>query len=103
MAIHLYRSDQTRLANIENMDSGLDLEPFEGVKEMTVSFRDIKLYPNTYILSLWLGDVSSHEHIDYIRHCARFEVVEGSSLVPRELPSPTGIWFLSPEWTIEDA
>lgn len=102
MAIHLYRGDQTRLANIENMDSDLDLEPFIGEREMIVTFNNIKFYPNTYILSLWLGDVSSHEYIDYLRHCARFEIVEGSALVPRELPSPTGVLYMTPAWTINE-
>lgn len=102
MAIHIYRGDQTRLANIENMDSGLELEPFIGEKEMTVTFKNMRFYPNNYLLSLWLGDVSSHEHIDYVRHCARFEIVEGAEEVPRELPSPTGVIYLTPDWTIKD-
>ena len=100
MAIHIYRGDQTRVANIENMDSHLVLEPFEGEREMQIDFENVMFYPNNYLLGLWIGDISSHEHIDYVKNCAQFEIIEGAESVPRALHPSEGIVFLSPKWQL---
>lgn len=98
VAIHLYRSDETRLTNITSKDSGVVLEPFQGTKEIEIEFDQIMFYTDVYKVSLWVGDMSTHEHIDYLKHCCEFEIVEGTTLVDRSLPKNTGIFFMQPSW-----
>jgi len=98
LAIHLYRSDETRLSNITNMDSGFELDPFVGRKTFEVDFEPLMLYTDVYKLSLWVGDVSTHEHIDYLKFCCEFEIVEGSAILNRSLPKNTGIFYFQPDW-----
>lgn len=100
VAIHLYRSDETRLSNITSMDSGVMLHPFKGTRVVEVTFDHIMFYTDVYKISLWLGDMSTHEHIDYLKHCCEFEIVEGSSIIDRALPKNTGIFFMQPDWDI---
>ena len=98
LAIHLYRSDETRLSNITNMDSDFVLEPFTGTRILEIEFEPLMLYTDIYKISLWVGDVSTHEHIDYLKHCCEFEIVEGSPILNRSLPKNTGIFYFQPEW-----
>jgi lipopolysaccharide transport system ATP-binding protein len=98
IAIHLYRSDETRLSNITNLDSDFVLEPFIGDKTIEVEFDRVMLYTDIYKISLWIGDSTSDEYIDYARHCIEFEIVEGSPILKRSLPKNTGIFFFQPKW-----
>jgi lipopolysaccharide transport system ATP-binding protein len=100
MAIHLYRYDESRIANIENVDTQLKLEPFTGEKTMEIEFEPMMLYPDVYKIGLWLGDIASEEHIDFLPICAHFEVVAGSTLVYRNIPKNTGVYYFRPDWTI---
>lgn len=97
-ALHIDSSDETRLANVASIDSNLEIEPFEGRKQFEITFEDIRFYPDVYRLSLWVGDAATHEHIDYLKYCSQFEVVEGSPIVNRALPKGTGFFYFQPNW-----
>jgi lipopolysaccharide transport system ATP-binding protein len=100
MAIHLYQYDETRLANIENIDSQLVLEPFIGDRTMEIEFESMKLYPGLYKIGLWMGDIASEEHIDFLPICCEFEVITGSTIVYRNFPKNSGIFYFQPNWII---
>lgn len=102
LAIHLYRSDETRLSNITNMDSEFVLEPFIGTKTLDIEFDSVMFYTDSYKISLWVGDIATHEHIDYLKHCCEFEIVEGSPILNRALPKNTGIFYMQPSWEFID-
>ena len=97
-AIHLYRGDETRLSNITNMDSLFSVDPFIGTKTLEIEFDPLMLYTDSYKISLWVGDIATHEHIDYAKHCCEFEIVEGSPILNRSLPKNTGIFYFQPGW-----
>ena len=98
LAIHFHRLDDTWLSNITNMDSGFELSPFEGEKTFEVTFNNIMLYTDIYKISLWVGDITTHEHIDFLKNCCEFEIVEGSPIVNRSLPKSTGLIYFQPTW-----
>jgi lipopolysaccharide transport system ATP-binding protein len=102
LALHFYRSDETRLSNITNMDSGFVLEPFVGKRTFEIEFDQIMFYTDSYKVSLWVGDIATHEHIDYLKFCCEFEVVEGSPILNRALPKNTGIFYFQPKWNLFD-
>lgn len=99
MAIHLYRYDETRLSNIENLDSDFFFDPFTGEQVVDIDFGPIMLYPDVYKIGLWMGDIASEEHIDFLPICCQFEVTTGSDLVKRGIPKNSGIFYFMPEWT----
>lgn len=99
-AIHIYDHEQTRIANIENTDSNFIIEPFIGTKTFKLNFNDIRLYPGKYKIGLWIGDNLSGQHIDYLKFCAQFNIIDGSNLVYRNLPVKSGIIYYNPEWKI---
>ncbi len=98
LAIHIYRLDETWISNITNMDSGFVLEPFEGERTFEINFDSVMFYTETYKISLWVGDIATHEHIDYLKHCCEFEIVEGSPILNRSLPKNTGLIYMVPDW-----
>ncbi|MDX1350044.1 MAG: hypothetical protein R3279_07350, partial [Putridiphycobacter sp.] len=59
---------------------------------------DLMFYTDTYKISLWVGDITTHEHIDFLKNCCEFEIVEGSPIVNRSLPKSTGLVYFQPEW-----
>ncbi len=99
-AIHLYTHDQTRIANIENTDSDFMIEPFEGTKTFNVTFKNIRLYPGSYKIGLWIGDNVSGQHIDFLKFCAQFNIGDSSRIVYRNLPPGSGLNYYTPEWKI---
>jgi lipopolysaccharide transport system ATP-binding protein len=99
MAIHLYKYDETMLSNIENTDSLFQFDPFTGTQVLDVDFGPIMLYPDLYKIGLWMGDIVSEEHIDFIRFCCQFEVTPGSPIVYRNIPKNTGVLYIAPTWT----
>jgi lipopolysaccharide transport system ATP-binding protein len=98
-AIELKTSEGMRLANMIDVDSKFQVE-FNGsdVAEFKVVLKDIRLYPDTYYLSLFVGDMSSSEAYDYVEDCISFEVIDGGLLTTRNLPRTAGLLFLTPEW-----
>ena len=100
IAIQIYNSSEIRLTNITNMDSKFSFDPFTGEKTIDVEFDPMMLYTDTYRISLWIGDPATNEHIDYLKHCCEFEIVEGSPIINRALSKSTGIFFMQPKWTV---
>ncbi len=98
LAIHIYNSSGIRLSNITNMDSNYAFEPFLGEKTIEIEFNEIMFYTDKYKISLWIGDTTTNEHFDYLKHCCEFEIVEGSKIANRELSKTTGIFYMQPNW-----
>jgi hypothetical protein len=80
------------------MDSLFSVDPFIGTKTLEIEFDPLMLYTDSYKISLWVGDIATHEHIDYAKHCCEFEIVEGSPILNRSLPKNTGIFYFQPGW-----
>lgn len=99
MALHIYKYDETRLSNIENGDSLFAFEPFEGEQVVDVDFGPMMLYPDIYKIGLWMGDIASEEHIDFLPICCQFEMVSGSPIVYRNIPKNSGVFYFAPKWT----
>ncbi|MGV6860145.1 MAG: ABC transporter ATP-binding protein [Putridiphycobacter sp.] len=101
-AMHIFNYEQTQIANIENTDSNIVIPPFIGTKTFELTFKDIRLYTGKYKIGLWLGDNMSGAHVDYVKFCAQFNVVDGSPLVNRNLRPTSGFHFFTPDWKISD-
>jgi lipopolysaccharide transport system ATP-binding protein len=98
MAVELKSSDGTKLANMIDEDSAYHIASFDGNTEIEVTMKDIRLYPDTYYISLYVGDTSSHDVYDYREDCISFDVIDGGKLTTRTLPRVAGLLFYTPSW-----
>jgi lipopolysaccharide transport system ATP-binding protein len=98
-SIELKTSEGIKIANMIDVDSGFQVK-FENEEFISyeVVLRDVRLYPDTYYLSLYAGDMSSTEAYDYIEDCISFDIIDGGELTSRTLPRAAGLLFLTPEW-----
>lgn len=97
IAIHISRFDEIMLSNIENMDSNFTISGIEYETVLSIKFKHINFYPETYKLGFWLAN-SNRLAIDHILNCAEFRIIEGSPLVSRELYKSKGSIYITPEW-----
>jgi lipopolysaccharide transport system ATP-binding protein len=98
LSLEIRTSEGIKLSNSIDMDSGFQIEKVDGLQSYCICFRDIRLYPDAYYISLWASSTDSIEPYDYIEDCLRFQIVDGGKLTMRYLPRSAGIFFFTPEW-----
>ncbi len=96
LSVEIRTDDGLRICNMVDADSG-----FEGVQgfnalEICVSLDDIRFYPGSYTISLYMGDPNSHEVVDHVEECLTMRILTG--LTTRSLPRTSGLIFLTPRW-----
>ena len=100
-SIEIRSSDGTSICNVVNGDSGVEL-PIDDVSgNAIVRFHDIRLYPGTYRVALWIGTPDGRETFDYVENALSLEITDGGRLTKRALPRSSGIVFLTPSWEFE--
>lgn len=98
VAVSLRAADGTPIAHIVDSDSGFVLEPSHETLSVSVRFDDIRLYPGSYYITLWVTDGGNRVVLDHAEDCLMFRIVEGGRLTLRPLPRHSGILFLTPRW-----
>ena len=98
LAIEIKNSGGVNLCNSIDVDSGFQINRVDGLQSYSVCFKDIRLYPDTYYISLWASGTESIEPYDYIQDCLNFQIIDGGKLTIRSLPLSAGIIFFTPEW-----
>jgi lipopolysaccharide transport system ATP-binding protein len=96
MIIHTF--DGLQICNIVSHDSKFNVELLEGNNTFQVSLDDIRFYPGSYSMGLWLGDHSGNTTFDFVEDCIGFQIIDGGLLTSRSLPRSSGLIFLTPEW-----
>lgn len=100
VAIQLESSDGLAIGNIIDRDVGLRAITKVGTTVIRILLRDIRLYPDDYYISLWLGDRESRT-IQHHQRVLKLEIKDGGRLTDRHLPKEAGRWFFTPEWAVE--
>jgi lipopolysaccharide transport system ATP-binding protein len=101
-AIEIKNQEGLRLANMIDVDSHFQVEFLsKEVVSYSVTIENIRLYPGTYFLSFYAGDMSSSEKYDYVEDCIAFDIIDGGKLTSRTLPQTAGILFMTPKWRNE--
>lgn len=98
IAVELRTADGIPLCNMVDIDSGFHLISPKNIENITVTLKDIRLYPGSYYISLWIGSVNSADIFDYVKDCLAFNIVDGGKLAARRLPKEAGLFFFTPEW-----
>lgn len=102
LAVQLRSSDGLPLCNMIDVDSGFQVEGLHERETVSVRITDVRLYPDTYFISLWAGSITSTERFDHVVDCLSFDIVDGGKLTARLLPRSAGILFMTPEWQMHN-
>ena len=100
-AIFIRGSDGTPVAQVVDEDSGFMMDEATGDLVVAATFRDIRLFPDSYSVSLWVEDRKTQVPWDLARDCLVFRVVDGGLVTRRYLSRSEGLVFLSPGWVVE--
>jgi len=98
LAVELRCSDGLNICNMIDVDSNFRIEYLQERETLSLTLSDIRLYPDTYFISLWAGSITSTDTFDHVVDCLSFDIVDGGKLTSRHLPRRAGILFITPEW-----
>ena len=102
LAVELRSSDGLPICNMVDVDSDFQIESLQERETLSVNITDVRLYPDTYFISLWAGSITSTETFDHVVDCLSFDIVDGGKLTSRFLPRSAGILFMTPEWQLHN-
>ena len=98
LSVLLRRSDGMRVCNLTDGDSAFVLHRHGDEERVRVTLKDLRFYPDTYLLSLWAGSDVADQTYDLAEDCLGFDIVDGGTLTKRRLNRNAGLIFLTPEW-----
>lgn len=101
MAVHIATSDGIDICHLVDKDSGYKIKSFGGSIIISVTLVDLRLYPNIYYVSFWVGSTQGNETHHSAEDCISFEISGGGLLTTRDLPRNSGLIFLTPEWSVD--
>jgi lipopolysaccharide transport system ATP-binding protein len=99
LAVQLTTSEGLRLCNMIDADSGFSFDHPRAEETLSVTLKDVRLYPGMYFVSLWAGSIDSIDAYDSIEDCLMFTVKDGGDLTMRPLPRDAGLLFWTPTWS----
>lgn len=98
--IQIFASDGLAIANMVSTDAGFELISSFNMGELKVIFKNIRLYPDIYMVRIWVGGGPGGETYDEIENAIKFEIIDGGQLTSRNLPKSSGRFYLTPEWSL---
>ena len=98
LGIQCFSPEGIAIANIVDTDSHFDINRFSDHNEVMATIRDIRFYPGTYNIGIWIGSENCDITYDHIENAISFTILNGGKLTTRELPRSAGFLFLTPEW-----
>jgi lipopolysaccharide transport system ATP-binding protein len=101
IAVQLFEADGTAIANMIDCDSNFKLEEINGEEIVSITLKDIRFYPETYGVGIYLGSSNFSEIYDYIEKSISFEIINDGKLTARLLSRPAGLLFLTPTWELK--
>jgi len=98
MSLSIVSSDGRPVYHLVAVDSDFELTNIQGEATIRIALRKQKIYPGEYYLDLWLAD-TSYEAFDRIQNAYKFYVVEGGTVVTRQLDRTSAAVHEIPEWS----
>lgn len=99
-AVALRNSDGIQVCNMINWDSDFSIPAFRNELKLSLTIVDIRLYPDTYYISIWAGSKKGEGHVVYdnVVDCLTFQILRDSPMTERPLVKSQGVFFLTPPW-----
>ncbi len=99
LAVKITEMNGSPIYHIMNVDSGFDISHNKGVLKFLIHMDNLKLFPNSYLISLDLAS-STNETLDLIENRLRFTIAQDAALCRRKLPRSAGIVFSLANWKL---
>jgi lipopolysaccharide transport system ATP-binding protein len=96
--IQIRNSNGVSVCNISNWDSNFAIPSLDEVVSLSLTIQDLRLYPDRYHVSLWVGSRQGHDTYDVVVDCLTFDVIQGGPMVTRPLLTHDGLLFVTPVW-----
>jgi hypothetical protein len=97
MSLEIVSSDNLSIYHLVAEDAGFELLDLNGESKIRVVLENLKLYPGEYYVRLWLAD-SAYEALDRIDHAIKFTVIEGGTVIKRQLARSSAVVHEVPQW-----
>jgi lipopolysaccharide transport system ATP-binding protein len=97
MGLQIISSEGISVYLLTAEDAGFELTDLEGESRVRVVLENQKIYPGEYYVNLWMGD-SAYEALDRIEHAIMFTVVEGGTVVRRQLDRSAAVVHEVAKW-----
>jgi lipopolysaccharide transport system ATP-binding protein len=69
-----------------------------GLHDVSVAIPDVRLYPGSYVINLWMGDLTG-DRVDFVKNAATFDVVQtAESGISRPLRQTNGVVYQESSW-----
>ena len=98
MGLSIVSADGIPVYHLVAVDAGFELINIQGEATIRIDLRNQKIYPGEYNVHLWLAD-TSYEAFDRILNALKFYVVEGGTVVTRQLDRSCAVVHEIPEWS----
>lgn len=97
-AVQITNENGLNLINAVTDDSDFSLTISGNEAIFSVTFAKLSLYPDTYYISLRLGETAQNP-IDYVKNCLAFEISQGGPFLQRKLSTTDGLIAVKPTWS----
>jgi len=99
-SVAIRTSDGIRICNSVTTDSGFEVAKPTLENSFLVKFEDVRFYPGTYYVSIWVGGLFGPDTYDAVDDCLSFDIKDSGNLATRSLPRSSGLIFITPEWKV---
>ena len=97
ISLQVITSNGTPVYHLVAEDAGFELIDLKGESRVRVVLENQKMYPGEYYVHLWMAD-SAYEALDRIDNAIKFTVVEGGTMVRRQLARSSAVVHEVPQW-----
>jgi lipopolysaccharide transport system ATP-binding protein len=100
LAITITNSNGIKVCNMVDKYSKFQAPRFSGSIVASSTLHDLRLYPDIYFISFWVGSFNASETYEYAEDCLSFEIINGGNLSKWNLPTAAFLLYYTPEWEI---
>ena len=98
MSLQIVSIEGISIYHLVAIDAGFELTDIDGEGMIRIVLKNQKIYPGEYFVNLWLAD-TSYEAFDRINNAFKFYIVEGGSIIIRQLDKASAVVHEIPEWS----
>ena len=99
LSMSIRTSDGLQVSHTVDDDASFSMPSGLPLQEVRVRLPDIRLYPGSYRITLYINDGSNTQLFDQAENCLTFDITDGGHYTFRPLPRHSGLFFLTPDWT----
>ena len=97
--VEVSNGDGLPILHLWDVDSLPEPRPSNRCCWVAAKLTEVNLFPDRFVVSLWIGDSVGKATEDYVPSCLSFEIVQDNSKIPRPLSKSKGLIWRVAEWS----